>query len=335
MRRLESYLQSYYPFDGTIADAVAETEVLQRRLSFRSLAEHYGIENGPLHMSVLGQKSAVEYLRFDPPADFDPAVARVYFAPMSLAADSNMAMRTMRWFGADPSRRTFVFGNPAFIGKKENLPRASVLPKLLKGDFRPLLNGPLQVLENYGVEQATVAGYSFGAEMAAAALSSSLSCRGILMEPPSPGRHNPVKLAKDFKNSEAKLAFYIERSYSSAYHVARKESAVPAWRYLGGLARLTNLAAVGGMVNGAAEKSLRQAIISARPFRIALAYGEKSELTDKDSINRLGSFLTRQAVAVKLIELHNMHHAGGDDLNLHAAIMLQSLKFVEVKAAES
>jgi hypothetical protein len=177
--------------------------------------------------------------------------------------------------------------------------------------LRPLAQPVTSLLASKGVTSSVQLGYSFGADKAAVTSSTAPQAnqtvtRGVFIEPSSIEKQPITRLLKRFMASSSELWSYVDQSESASYSdvraVEKKITNAPstiAW--FAGLARPTNRAIAQVLANGQFDIRIGDAI-NANPG-------------GKFVMNRFGSMVLR-----------NMHHAGGDDVDLHAAIMMQGMR---------
>lgn len=326
-------VSTYYPFDGDILEIVSETADRQNKLGYTALAGEYGITYKSEPIENEYGRQLLSYLRITPKEDYDERKVRVYHAPMGIPADENMAMRAIRLFGADSSEQLMVIGNPAAIGRKENLLPRKALLKVWRGDLKPAVAPLLQYLNSENISEVVDLGYSYGADKAvtsseAAASYDIESTQGVYIEPAAVISRSLARLLADFKSTEPELARYIAQTASPALEEARALADTGFTRYVGGLLRMGNIAIAHALTKPFFETRLRRALEAQPNLRTVVAWGSESELTPTQPVED-STLITRLMYgrdSVKPMELKGMHHAGGDDIDLHAAIILQGLK---------
>ena len=100
-------------------------------------------------------------------------------------------------------------------------------------------------------------------------------------------------------------------------------SEVSELRYAGGLMRLSNLAILRALSRGDFADRAAQVLHGNPRARATIAWGTKSEFVSEQAMQWL---VARLGNRVGALALTGMHHAGGNDIDLHAAIMLQGLR---------
>jgi hypothetical protein len=303
---------------------------LQDRLSFAELADYYGVGGGP---SVVADKPGkpFEYILFRPAQDYDPTEHRVYHLPMAMHADQSMAMRGMRLFGADPTRPLMLVGNPAAAGVSTGRLSPEAARTVWGGDLAPTVAPLVKHLREIGVESVDHLGFSYGADKAVVAASQGVleglkTSHAVLMEPASTVDRGLVRLLRDFIPAGGKhLQSAVEASESEPYLEARKLADTGLTRYGLGLLRLSNIAIANALAHDYFESRTESALVCNPDMFASLAWGTASELTPNANMERIGRELAeRNNLRVGTMALSGMHHAGGDDIDLHAAIVLQA-----------
>jgi hypothetical protein len=326
------------PFPDDILERVDEVAERQNRNSFPELAEQFGIAEGPHVVPGKGAYKAFEILTLKPEDDYDNSHARIYHLPMSLSIDPNMTMRMLRLFEADPSSQLVLTGNPSSAGHRFGKLRFQDMQQVWDGDLTPAVDPLLGYLRRSGVETTDELGFSYGADKAATSAARAEAHdiaveRGVWVESAAAfnrgaGLRGLARLGIDFMSSGDKLEEYVELCDSPPLNEARELSDVGMPRYLLGLARASNIAIANSLAHAGFERRVRLALTAQPALRATLAWGTKSELTDDGVMSRLQRN-TRQDFGherVKSFSVNGMHHAGGDDIDLHAAIMLQGLE---------
>jgi hypothetical protein len=327
-------LTAYHVFDEVVVERVAQVAHGQNAKTFDELAAQYGIEDGPQQFAVPGQRSPFEYLRFEPAGDYDETKARLLLTPMSIPADQNMAMRGMRLFAANPSAPLIVAGAPAAIGNRANRPNFSELPGVWQGDLRALARLALcYMLAEERASRLETIGYSYGADVAASVTAEAAHFefgvdRAVLMESAATANRGLLKLGQAFQSSEAPLQGYVDATASEPLFEARRRSDVGMARYMGGLMRLSNIAIAHALSSNTFPDRVDAALRVQEDLHVSVAWGDKSELADGESLTAAVADLRQRHgnERVSSLVVPGMHHAGGDDIDLHAALVLQSLR---------
>lgn len=331
MINIAEHLERFYPyFDGEIEQSVAAAAAAQDNLSFRELATQYGVDNGPQSVRPYGDRRVMEYYQLVPKADYDETAARVCYASMATPADKSMAMRAIRLFAADPSAPLLVVGNPGAVGRRANRLRPIDAARVWRGQLGPAVSLSLQHLQNTGVKRAEFIGYSYGAELAASACAEScdfgIDARsGVWMEPVSMIDRGLISLASDFIDSGAALPEYVAASDSVALDEARASADTGLSRYVFGVLRLSNVAIAHALSRDGFSGRARLALDTQARFRATTVWGDASELSQPNRLKALGNELSATyGRRYGALIMKGMKHAGGDDINLHAAMVLQA-----------
>lgn len=326
-------LQEYYDFDQSVLDGVAQAADEQNRLGFLDLAQKYGIESGPELVAGSRLSRPFEILTLKPDDDYNEDHARILHLPMSMPIDASMAMRSLRLFASDPTEQLIVVGNPGAIGNKTGKLRARVLWPVARGDLSPTVKPLLNYLYSHKIKTTDQLGYSYGADKAATASSCAadydiLVNHGVWVEAAACLRRGPIKLVKDFSKAGADMNQIVQSCASPPLMEARAIADTGVLRYLGGLARLSNLAIGGALAYDGFIKRAAEALKRQPDMRAMLAWGTLSRLTDSSVMENLTVSLRQnnEIQRVGAMVVRGMSHGGGDDIDLHAAIMLQGLR---------
>ncbi|HUA12956.1 MAG TPA: hypothetical protein VL989_00430 [Candidatus Sulfotelmatobacter sp.] len=331
-------LEQFYPFDEAVIDQVRQTAAWQNRMHFSQLADYYDIGDGPEVVPAADDHKAFQVLTIKPGGDYDHEQAMVYHLPMSLPIDQNMTMRMLRLFGADESRQLIVAGNPSAAGQKYGKLRFRDLRKVWGGDLSPTVDPLLKYLIEKGISRTDQVGFSYGADKAAAASARAVDHdiaveRGVWMETAASRDYGPgiiglARLGIRFMSAADELDNYVESCDSQPLMEAREFADVGLTRYLAGLARASNLAIGNALAHGGFRSRTERAMIAQPEMHTTLVWGTNSELVNYSRM--LGMTITlRRKFGEERIDsmiMEGMHHAGGDQIDLHAAIVLQALR---------
>jgi len=331
--RTAEQLRTYYDFDESVITAVDEAADLQHRLDFRQLADFYNIGRGPQTVyDDVAAKRPFEILRFQPHQDYDGTQATVLHTPMATPIDQSVAMRAIRLFGADPSRQLIVVGSPGAIGRPAGRLTTREARRVWNGDFTPTVTPTIRMLGGMGITSAHQVGYSYGADKAVAATKVA-AANGIatptqvLMESAATRNNGLFKLLSRFQSSGEHLQRYVEESDSPALLEARKLADTGLPRYVGGLLRISNLAIARSLSTASFGGRVEDSMMRNGGVHSVIAWGGKSELADDAYMHEVVDELRWEYGdnRVSKIVVPEMHHAGGDNINLHAAIVLEGL----------
>ena len=331
-------LEQFFPFDEAVLEQVSDAATWQNRFTFPQLAARYGIEDGPQVVPATHDHKAFEVLTLEPQGDYDPSQARLLHLGMSLPIDPNTTMRALRLFGADQSRQLIVTGSPAAAGQRYGKLRFQDMKKVWDGDLTPAVDPFLAYVHGLGVKRTEEVGFSYGADKAAASAMRAgafdiAAERGVWMESASavnrgPGLTGLARLGIDFISAGEELENYVAACASPPLREAREQADVGMPRYLLGLGRLSNLAIANALAHDGFEDRVRRALSMQPELKATVAWGTSSELAD-DAVMRALTERLRAAFGeerVNPLALENMHHIGCDDIDLHAAIVLQGLR---------
>lgn len=332
-------LQNYYNFDEAIVQTIADVAEKQNKLSFRELAASHGLEDGAGRAYPYKDNRAIEVIHIKPEVDYDETLLRVCQAPMGITADASMAMRAIRLFDSEPTTPLLVVGSPTGIGNRTNLIERRDWAVFARGDLRPVVRPTLQYLFSLGISRTEMVGYSYGADAGAAVGAASYEYgihtnKAVLMEPAGIEKRALLTLVRDFQASGAALQNYVDQTMcpplleARGIHNSKVSDTVGFLRWTGGLLRASNIAIAHGLAEGKFEDQLSTAMIANPAMKATVVWGTASELTSpaaaNKSISNLKSSFTRSRI--ESMEMAGMHHGGGDDIDLHAAMVLQGLR---------
>ena len=330
-------LRGFYHFDESVLDSVSEAALWQDGRSFAKLADYYGIADGPEVVPADKTHKAFQVLTIKPRHDYDAAQARVYHLPMSMPIDPSMTMRCLRLFEADSSRQMVMVGNPSAAGQRYGKLHVKDMPAVWRGDLAPVVDPFLSYLGKNGISETEELGFSYGADTAAVSSARAEAhdiqvSQGVYMESAAavgrgPGLIGGVRLGIDFMSAGAELENYVASCNSLPLNEARELSDVGLPRYMLGLARLSNLAIGNALAHNGFEARAREALVAQPDMRASIVWGTASELAREDDMIRIVGDLRSEfgQERVESMAIEGMHHAGGDQIDLHAAIALQAL----------
>jgi hypothetical protein len=326
-------LQSYGAFDETVIEIVERVAHEQNQSTYTELVDKYGIEDGPEIFFGTGQHKPIEILTINPFKYCDPTRARLLYAPMGIPVDASMAMRGLRLFASDPSEQLLIVGNAGAPPRNTGRLRVNELITVARGNLAPTVDPVIDYLRAKHVTQTTHIGYSFGADKSATAVKRAAerdiqSDYAVMIEPASVTKRSVLALGKAFAAAGSKLEPTIKAVDSQPLIEARNLADTGLVRYLMGIGRLTNIAIAEALSSGHFEQRVTQAIHYQPNMHATIAWGTQSELSEPavltDMAERLQRRFGEQHIAALAID--GMRHAGGDDIDLHAAIVLQALR---------
>lgn len=327
-------LESYDAFEPDIIDRVSRAADEQNTLSFSELVNSYGVGDGPkLVEPYSGAKYPIEILNLEPikDVDYDKSTARVMFAPFGNAITPSIAVRAMRFFAADDSEQLLVVGNPALpVRRSERWPvsgggkvDSAGRKQLVQNNLAPRVEPVLRYLNSEGIENVSLfAGYSFGADLAAEATLQSNNYdidtkSSVLLEPGGATRRSVFSLLRAFNASSTHLERYINITDSSPYRSAVHLTSGNLALYAAGLARPTNIASAKALVKGRFSETVNQITEESPHTGVTIGWCEQSEIVDGQELNE------QLSPKVGRIALKRARHAAGDDIDVHAALVLQ------------
>ena len=329
-------LTQYYDFSPEVLNAVSTAAEEQNTHTFDELATRYGVEDGVqrFYDGLHGfTPHPVEYVLFKPEADYDERHMRVLHLPMACPADKNMVMRGIRLFGADPTSQLMIVGNPSSPGlsqTKFSIHEAYQVFRThsLKPAARPLLH----FLEKKGVTTTEHLGFSYGASKGADASAESGEygqevVAGVFVDPANVVNRGLFRLFRDMMASNAELEEYVKQTGCEALFEARSvNNKFTDALWLTSLLRVSNLAVANVLKRDGFEDSVDNALTAQQNMYAALGSGTLSLIAIDENMRGLTTRLhDKFDDRVKPMVFDGMPHAGGDDIDLHAAMMLEGL----------
>lgn len=326
-------LQNFYDFDGDLLDRLEQVASDQNTRTFDELADQYDLANSIRRSTHTQSGKLLEYLQLTPPGDYDERHTRVLYTPMATPIDQSVAMRSIRLFAADPTAKLTVFGNPAALGRKGNSLPLYQIETVFRGNLLPVIRNSAAELAGERHATVDVLGYSAGADEGAEAAKEmrvyGLRCmRGVWTEPVSSAQPGIMSLGKRFFKSGEALDGYVAAADSEPLLEARRRADTGMPRYIGGLLRPSNIAIAKALSRSHFAVRAKDALAVQPQLRALIAWGSASEITDNQCMSETVRDLERDFGPERVghMVLRGMHHAGGDDIDLHAAIMLQGLR---------
>ena len=333
--RTSDRLQDYYYFDADIMSAIDDVAERQNRMSFSELANEYGIASGSSSVLPDGASKPIEILTLIPDQDYDEQTARIYHTAFGYPINDNTALHAMRLFEADSSEQLIVVGNPAMIGTSTGkLTFREAFEVSKDKTLRPAIDPILRYLGQQGITTTSHLGYSYGADRAAATIAYSGEydqsvSKAVLVEPVSVVKRSMKKLAQDFAQSGQAQKQYVEQTGSKPYdEIWAEDSAIKFAAWAGGLVRVSNLAIAHVIAGDGFAQRAGAALDSQPDLRMTVGWGSKSEICPDLTLQKVTNALRAEhgRDRVRSMSLRGMHHAGVDDLDLHAAMMLEGLR---------
>jgi len=325
----QSRLLEYYPnFEEDIVNNVAEVAEHQRRSSWEQIRS-----NLPANQIYSTDKFSIELMDIVP-NDYNQTW--VYHLPMGNPLADHMQLRIATLAAAAPDKRIIGVGNPSGprqgIGK---LPKSS-LYSVWSGDFRPTIDPILRYLVSQHIDEATHIGFSYGAEKAVTAAQyadryDQMVPNGLFMEPVALKKRGLLELGHDFSSTAAPLDDYVKAASSPVVAEASQRAAEKSHGMLGyglGLLRLSNIAIAHALTKESFEARANEALTNQPQMEAHLVWGSESELAARDYMIRIVKRLEDKfgINRVRSMELEGQKHAMGDDVFLHTAMVMQSLR---------
>lgn len=328
---MRSY-ESYHHFDEDIHEAVARAASDQDKLSFAELADHYNLDDAVRITEYEGRP--IQSVTFTPEGDYDETHAQIYHVPFAISLDPNTLMRLMRQHAANPSEQLISYSNPGTIGQPGGKLKAADLWHIARThDLSPVVAPQQADLNSRGITSVDRLGYSAGTLQALAAMEhdDNVETRaGILVEPVAVAKQGLLKLARSFMNSGSEVWNYINQTDSQPYTDVRSKKMLGIdtglINYSIGIGRATNLVSAREMARGGIYDRAYEALRHDYADSLTFAWGTESEISKPElTALQIAHLQERYGNRVHAMELEGMHHAGGDDINLHALIMTQAL----------
>ncbi|HSH18063.1 MAG TPA: hypothetical protein VK978_01630 [Candidatus Saccharimonadales bacterium] len=321
----ELRLRQYYDFDDKVVHDVSLAALWQNKYSFRELADIYGIQDGPQINYPGISCREIQVMEFVPKLDHDEMAARMYHLPMGTAIGPNTAMRAIRMFGADPSERLILVGSPSVPGQAAGtLALKDIKKTIADNSLEPSARPAARFLLSENIRYAAQLGYWSGADKAAATATAAAEINikttaGVYIEPASIKKQNILALAGRFGASGAEPSTAVRD----------KEKLMGFVAFSAGLLRLSNIAVAKALAHGGFEERAATSMERNPGMHMTIGWGSASELVDDDAMQQAADILQIYFGAnwVRTLWLEGMQHAGADDIDLHAAIMLQGLRY--------
>ena len=322
-------LAAYYDFDPNILDRLDTVAADQNAASgFQELADRYDIADGPTKVLPGGAKKPIEVLAIGGYA----TEMQVLHLPMGNPVDTNMAMRGLRLYGVT-ERPLLLVGNPAKPGRGVGGLAHDDWRKVATGDLRPTVDPLFRHLREAGVRAADHLGYSYGADKAVTAAQyggdyNVQTARAVAIETAALFKRNLAVMGLVFASTNKHTKEYAEQAASVPYRDARK-SAASVGIYALGLLRPSNIAIAASLARDGFADRARAALIAQEDLRMAIGWGSADEFGNDKRLPGLVDELQHEAAfgeRVSAMRLKGMHHAGSEDIDLHAAVMVQGLQ---------
>ncbi len=336
---LQKQLESYHAFDEHVIEAVVRSahDQDQERISFGALTERYGIAGEPDIIPGTDEHYAFQVLRIIPKGhDFSETEARVYWPGMATPIDPNLIVRGLRLAAADPTKQLILTGNPSSLSSPYNKLGATARHEVARGNLSPAVEPVLRYLNKLGITEVEHIGYSLGADKAAAASTRASDfdiCvrNGVFIESITTERRSLLSLAIRFAKTTSTLEANVKASNSDVLLEARQLSNQGFIRYALGYFDPTNVAIVRCLTGQGIVQRIMDALRLQSELRAVIAWGTASELTPHVVIQRVARELEHSEFGqrVSTLVIEGMGHNSCENINLHAAIVLQGIRQAE------
>jgi len=328
---IQKWLESYQAFDEQVIEAVvrAAHDQDQSRISFGALADTYGIADEPDIIPGTDEHNAFQILRIIPKGnDFIETEARVYWPGMATPIDPNLIVRGLRLAAADPTKQLILTGNPSSLSSPFNKLGATARHEVARGNLSPAVEPVLRYLGRLGITEVEHVGYSLGADKAATASARASDfdiCvrNGVFIE--------SITLALRFAKTTSTLEANVKASNSDVLLEARQLSNHGFIRYALGYFDPTNVAIARYLTGQGIAQRVLDALRLQPELRAVIAWGTASELTPHYVMQRVAGELEHSEFGqrVSTLGIEGMGHNSCEDINFHAAIVLQGLRQAE------
>lgn len=323
-------LRKFYPFDHDLTlEPIAEAAKRQNKLSFIDLADRYDVDNASVRTSVGGK--AIEYLHLRQTAE--PANDSTYllFAPMGNGAlNQNIIMRALRLYEAARPAHLIVAAGPAHLRNKANLLGRAERKQVARGDLTPTVTPILRELGRLGLNNIDALGYSLGASMAQAAAIAApdrdISVgRGVWAESTNIKKRRLPKLAKDFFGAGYEFKEYV-KACDSPPLVEAHELAEDTFNYFLGLARPSNVAIAKALSRPTYGPQLVELLDKRPQLDVTTVIAGDSNISGYAVLGNIPLVQGREiGLNGHLMVLCAATHSAADDIDLHAAMMIEGL----------
>lgn len=334
---VQERLESYQVFDEQVIEAVVRAAHDQGRISFGSLARRYGIANEPDIIPGTVEHNDFQVLRIIPKGnDFNETQARVYWPGIATPIDPNLIVRGLRLAAADPTRQLILTGNPSSLRSSYNKLGAAARHEVARGNLSPAVEPVLRYLGRLGITEVEHIGYSLGADKAATASARAgdfdICVRnGVFIESITAERRSLLSLAIRFAKTTSTLEANVKASNSDVLLEARQLSDHGFIRYALGYFDPTNVAIVRCLTGQGIVQRTLDALRLQPELRAAIVWGAASELTPLAVMQRVARELEHSEFGQRIstLVIEGMGHNSCENINLHAAIVLQGIRQAE------
>lgn len=340
-------LNKYYEFDSSTTEVVAEVaEELRSFDDWPELLSSFRSNNSHAHLHEVTTTPSYGFpIKIIDIVPVETESTMIYHLPMGNSVDENMQARLITLSKVIPNTRIIASGNPAQPFVKGGKITSSDRARVSRGIFRDTIDPILHYVHSQKIDSASQVGYSYGADKAVSATSLSHSfdiepTTIIPMEPVSIKQRTLKQLGLDFLSSNQQLKHYVESANLPAYQNARRinnQRTAGLGGYTLGLLRASNLAIANGIACGEFEQHLTSALRNNPETNGVLIWGSESEL----AVNAIMQSMHKQMQYDKKINnlldpliVSGGHHAMGDDIFLHSALIHQALSDSDMRRQE-
>jgi len=328
-QNISSRLESF-GIDDSVIGPVLEVHGKLGLLGYQELIARHPIEE--VTVPATREQSAFQLLVYTPQSDHDEHYARVVHAPIFLGPDANARVRTIWLATAEPNTKLFFTASPTTITSPYNKLNHEGRIRVARGNTEPLVTPLLRYLEREKITTVEQIGYSFGGLTAATGSRLSpeygiTTVEGIFAEPAAVAMYGLLKLARNFNGTAKPFDEYVQATQSKALHEAKDVSRRNKIHYLLGFFGLTNMAIARCLAQPIFEDQVIGALQKNKDMYAAIAHGTKSELSTTEEMQAVLKRIEGIAdvgARVVGITMNGMYHSGGEDLNLHLALLLQA-----------
>jgi hypothetical protein len=230
-------------------------------------------------------------------------------------------------------RVKLMVGNPSALGDKAGALSLRDCYRTAKAaDLSATIEPTLEFLQSQEITQTDQIGYSFGADKALTAIGRSEDydqsvATGVIVEPVTAVERGFFELSKTFGSTRQHQRDYIESCQSDPYmEFWDQDNVWKALAFAGGMLRVSNIAIAKALTRNKFNERATRALETQPDAHIEFAWGTESELAIDAPLSKETAALQAQYPdRVTTHRLEGMYHAGVDDIDLFAAMMLQGL----------
>lgn len=326
-------LQQYGVFSDATAKTVAEVaEQQSKHTTYKTLFTAIGMPGPQLFVTTEGKGASI----IDVPAQTPSLTKRpvlVMHLPMANPLDPNQLFQIATVAMANPEYRIIGFGNPSakpYLYREQNLKFIDRVKIAFGKDKGALVKAELEYLDTQNIESVFHIGYSYGAHKAllATEYARSASVQGVAVIDPVAHPRGLRQLLGDFKRTFNELGNYADRTEQEIYLNAREESSTegsPNARFY----RQINIA-IGLMLARLDFIGLVKKVLSSNAnIAVAVSWSVKSELGNNAHLSTVLDKLKHDTGRVVMYPLEDDYHALANDIYLHAALIRESLGFLD------